>query len=77
MPEETLKAFADHGEVGETLPADGGDCEAVLASFVKAGIDIDALAARLQDEGAASFTKSWNELMTCIDGKGARMRKAG
>jgi transaldolase len=77
MPEETLNAFADHGEVGETLPADGGDCEAVLASFVKAGIDIDALAARLQDEGAASFTKSWNELMTCIDGKGARMRKAG
>jgi transaldolase len=77
MPEETLKAFADHGEVGETLPADGGDCEAVLASFGKAGIDIDALAARLQDEGAASFTKSWNELMTCIDGKGARMRKAG
>jgi transaldolase len=77
MPEETLKAFADHGEIGETLPADGGDCEAVLASFVKAGIDIDALAARLQDEGAASFTKSWNELMTCIDGKGARMRKAG
>jgi transaldolase len=77
MPEETLKAFADHGEVGETMPADGGDCEAVLASFVKAGIDIDALAARLQDEGAASFTKSWNELMTCIDGKGARMRKAG
>jgi transaldolase len=77
MPEETLKAFAEHGEVGETLPADGGDCEAALASFVKAGIDIDALATRLQDEGAASFTKSWNELMACIDGKGARMRKAG
>ena len=77
MPEDTLKAFADHGELGETLPADGGDCEAVLASFVKAGVDIDALAARLQDEGAASFTKSWNELMACIDGKGARMRKAG
>ena len=77
MPEGTLKAFADHGEVGETLPADGGDCEAVLASFVKAGIDIDALAARLQNEGAASFVKSWNELMACIEGKSARMRKAG
>jgi transaldolase len=77
MPESTLKAFADHGEVGETLPADGGDCEAVLASFGKAGIDIDALAARLQNEGAASFVKSWNELMACIEGKSARMRKAG
>jgi transaldolase len=77
MPEGTLKAFADHGKVGETLPADGGDCEAVLASFVKAGIDIDALAARLQNEGAASFVKSWNELMACIEGKSARMRKAG
>jgi transaldolase len=77
MPEGMLKAFAEHGEVGETLSADGGDCEAVLASFVKAGIDIDALAARLQNEGAASFVKSWNELMACIEGKSARMRKAG
>jgi transaldolase len=77
IPESTLKAFDDHGEVGEMLPPDGGDCEAVLASFAKAGIDIDALAARLQNEGAASFVKSWNELMTCIEGKSARMRKAG
>ena len=77
MPEGTLKAFGEHGKVGKAMPADGGDCEAVLAKFVKAGIDIDALAARLQDEGAASFTKSWNELMECIDGKSARMRKAG
>ena len=77
MPEGTLKAFGEHGKVGETMPADGGDCEAVLGDFVKAGTDIDALAARLQDEGAASFSKSWNELMTCIDSKSARMRKAG
>src|SRR6266851_4035120 len=67
MPEGTLKAFADHGEVGQILAPDGGDCETVLAGFAKAGIDIDALAARLQDDGAASFVKSWNELMTCID----------
>ena len=76
MPEGTLKAFADHGEVGETLAPDGGDCETVLASFAKAGIDIDALAAQLQDEGAASFVKSWNDLMACIDSKSAAMRKA-
>src|SRR5213078_1585458 len=50
-----VKAFADHGEVGQALAPDGGDCETVLASFTKAGIDIAALAARLQDEGASSF----------------------
>jgi transaldolase len=44
MPEQTLKALADHGELGDILPADGGDCEAVLAEFAKAGVDIDALA---------------------------------
>jgi transaldolase len=76
MPEGTLNAFADHGEVGEILAPDGGDCETVLASFVKAGIDIDALAARLQDEGASSFVKSWNDLMACIESKSAAIRKA-
>ncbi|MGA8652270.1 MAG: transaldolase [Xanthobacteraceae bacterium] len=76
MPEGTLKAFADHGEVGEALAPDGGDCERVLADFAKAGIDIDALATRLQDEGASSFIKSWNDLMTCIESKSAVMRKA-
>ncbi len=76
MPEGTLKAFADHGQVGETLAADGGDCETVLASFAKAGIDIDALAARLQDEGAAAFVKSWNELIAQIESKSAAIRKA-
>src|ERR1700688_3140021 len=61
MPENTLKAFADHGEVGELAP-DGGDCERVLASFAQAGIGVDALATQLQNEGAASFVKSWNDL---------------
>ncbi|OQZ05306.1 MAG: transaldolase [Planctomycetes bacterium UTPLA1] len=69
MPEKTLKAFADRGEVGPLLPADGGDCEAVLARFAKAGIDIDALAARLQDNGTASFVKSCNELIETIESK--------
>jgi transaldolase len=49
----------------------------VLASFAKAGVDLDALAARLQDDGAASFVKSWNDLMTCVDGKASAIRKAG
>jgi transaldolase len=76
MPEGTLKAFADHGEVGQALVPDGGDCETVLASFTKAGIDIAALAARLQDEGAASFVKSWHDLMERIDSKRVAIRKA-
>ncbi len=77
MPEGTLKAFADHGEVGATMPADGGDCEEVLARFAKAGIDADALAAQLQDEGAKSFVKSWNDLMGVIASKSAVLEKAG
>jgi transaldolase len=77
IPERTLKAFADHGEVGPLLPADGGDCEVVLAEFAAAGIDIDALAARLQDEGAKSFVKSWNELMASIASKSEAFKDAG
>src|SRR5262249_31121980 len=50
MPEATLKALASHTELGEQLPADGGDCEVVIAKFAKAGIDVDALAEQLQDE---------------------------
>jgi transaldolase len=76
MPEGTLNALADHGELGAILPADGGDCEQVLSEFAKAGIDVDALAARLQDEGATSFVKSWNELMACIESKSSAIKKA-
>lgn len=76
-PDGTLKAFADHGEVGDVLRPDGGDCEKVLAGFAKAGVDVDALADRLQKEGAASFVKSWNDLMACVQSKSAAMRKAG
>jgi transaldolase len=77
MPEGTLKALADHGDVGPILPVDGGDCEDVLAQFGKAGIDIDALAAQLQDEGAKSFVKSWDELLAVIASKSATLAKAG
>ena len=76
MPEGTLKALADHGELSEIMSADGGDCEAALAQFAKAGIDIDALAAKLQDEGAKSFVNSWNDLMSVIASKSATLQKA-
>ena len=75
MPEQTLQALADHGDLGGILQADGGDAEEVLSEFAKAGVDIDALAARLQDEGAASFVKSWNELMEVIASKSADLAK--
>jgi transaldolase len=66
MPEPTLLAFADHGEVGDLFPADGGNAEAVLQEFEEAGIDVKALADRLQTEGKESFNKSWEELLKSI-----------
>jgi transaldolase len=76
MPEATLKALADHGKLGSTMPPDGGDCEQVLGEFEKSGIDVDALAARLQDEGAKSFAKSWNELLAVIASKGDALKQS-
>jgi transaldolase len=76
MPEGTLKALADHGELGGIMAADGGDGEAVLSQFAAAGIEVDALAARLQDEGAKSFVHSWDELMRVIASKSATLGKA-
>jgi transaldolase len=76
MPEGTLKALADHGELSEIMSADGGACEAVLDQFGKAGVDVDAMAAKLQEEGAKSFVSSWNELMSVIASKCAAMQKA-
>ncbi|MCI0364364.1 MAG: transaldolase [Phycisphaerales bacterium] len=73
MPEATLNAFADHGAITTVLRADGGDCETVLARFAALGIDVYALASQLQQEGAKSFVKSWNELMTVIASKAAAL----
>jgi transaldolase len=76
MPEGTLKALADHGALGGILTADGGDSEEVLARFAAAGIDVDALAGQLQDEGAKAFVSSWHELMDVIASKSADLVKA-
>ena len=67
MPESTLRAFDDHGRVGEPIAADGGDAEATLAQFESAGVDVPALAATLQSAGARNFVKSWDHLLTRID----------
>jgi transaldolase len=66
MPDDTLEAFYDHGEVGDPLHEDGGDVDAKLARFTQAGVDLDALAARLQRDGAASFVNDWNDLLARI-----------
>ena len=73
MPEKTLLAFAAGGTVKSAMAKDGGDAEQVLARFAGAGVDIDALAARLQIDGAQSFVKSWRELMKRIAEKSAAL----
>jgi transaldolase len=76
MPEKTLLAFSEHGEVTETLPRNGGDCESVLRDFRKAGIDLDKLAADLQSQGAKSFDESWKKLLDAIEVKGKVLQGA-
>jgi transaldolase len=71
MPEVTLKALSEQTELGSIMAANGGNCEEILVKFAEAGIDIDALAERLQDEGTKSFAKSWNSLMAVIGSKGS------
>jgi transaldolase len=75
MPEPTLLAFAEHGSVGDLLPADGGDAEEVLARFTAAGVDLDQLAETLQTEGADSFVKSWDDLIACIEEKASSLSR--
>jgi transaldolase len=76
MPEATLKALAGGAELKGLMPMDGGDCEEVLGEFGKAGIDIDALAAKLQEDGAKSFVASWHDLMSVIESKSAAIGKS-
>lgn len=76
IPDATLEAFDDHGETDTTLAPDGGNCERALTDFVRAGIDIGALATKLQNDGAKSFVKSWKDLMGRIESKSAAIRKA-
>jgi transaldolase len=73
MPDRTLEAFYDHGEVGAPMPADGGDADEVLARFADAGVDVAALAERLQREGAETFATAWNDLMTRISAQSASL----
>lgn len=73
MPEKTLKAFAKDGKVGEAMPVDGGYAEQTLDEIRRQGVDIDALALKLQKEGGDSFVKSWNSLMGGLAEKVTRL----
>jgi transaldolase len=77
IPEKTLLAFADHGQLKGALPRDGGDAEEALKDFRQAGVDDAVVAAELQREGAEAFSKSWNDLMNCIIAKRALLKKTG
>ena len=73
VPEATLRAFYDHGHEPKTMPSDGGDSEATLAEFAAAGVDVDAVAAKLQSDGAKSFVDAWNDLMGHIKEQSAAL----
>lgn len=76
MPDQTLLAFADHGQASGVLPTDGGDAEEVIAAFARAGVDVAGLASQLLREGTQSFDQSWSELMDCIATKSSKLEKA-
>ena len=76
IPEKTLLALANHSEIGPAIATDGGDCEAVLAEFANAGIDVEALAAQLQEEGAKSFVESWHQLLAVLETKSNALKSA-
>ena len=71
MPDKTLEAFYDHGDAGDPLPADGGNCDELFKKFEAAGVDLTALAAKLQSDGARSFVDAWMDLMQAIEQKSA------
>lgn len=77
MPEQTLLAFADHGSLSGTVSAGGGMADETLFAISRAGIDIDALGAKLQKDGAESFVKSWNELLGVIETKSRSVTASG
>ena len=75
LPEKTLHAYAEHGKVNNVLQIDKDDSEAVIAEFARHGVSVEALAEKLQREGALSFAESWSDLMECIASKSGALTK--
>jgi transaldolase len=68
MPEATIHAFADHGEVrGDTITGAFGDAQQVLASLAALGIDYDDVVDTLEREGVEKFAASWMELLRSVE----------
>jgi transaldolase len=76
MPQQTLLALEEHGRIDGVLRRDGGDCEHVISEFAEAGVDIDSLAEDLQEQGASSFTSSWQDLRASVNAKGRTIRRS-
>jgi transaldolase len=74
MPEETLLAFGEHGQVTGVIPRDGADCEQVLAEFRRVGVDVAKLGVDLQTDGAKSFDDSWQDLLNAIETKSKALK---
>jgi transaldolase len=77
MPEKTLRAFADHGEVTRTLDANPDEAERILADARAAGVDLAAVTAELEREGVRSFCDSYHQLLERIDSKLGTVIAAG
>jgi transaldolase len=75
MPEATLNALGEHGEIGATMPVDGGSSGKILGEFAKAGIKVEALAAQLQEQGAKSFVSAWTDLLVVICSKSREIKE--
>ena len=69
MPDQTLRAFSDHGDVGRALDTDLSEAERVLAEAADAGLDLGEITATLEREGVHSFCSSYSELLDCIGSK--------
>jgi transaldolase len=77
IPDRTLEAYADHGELRGAMAIDGGDGDAVVGRFVAAGIDVDALAAKLQCDSDRAFVESWQALLGRIASKASALAGSG
>ena len=69
MPQATLEAFADHGEVTSAIDLDTDDAEQVLRDAAAAGVDLPAITRELEHDGVRAFCDSYGELLGCIDAK--------
>jgi transaldolase len=77
MPEDTIEAFLDHGTVARTVDADPTAAQEVLDALGAVGVDLDDVGRVLEDQGVASFAKSFDELIGALDAKAAELGASG